>query len=320
MKTALILGRTNGAGLDRDAALVTTALKAAGMEVRCPPWKDPRTAFMPSLRSDIAIHLERVAPWWWRGKARLHILIPNQERFPHRLLAKLSRIDQVWCKTRHAAEIFANHHPDVRFIGFTSEDRLLERITPDYGKFLHLAGRSTVKNTGLLLELWEKHPEWPLLTLIQHPDNAPSSVPANVELISGHLADDRLRVLQNTHGIHLCPSLSEGWGHYIVEAMSCRAVTVTTDAPPMNELVRPERGVLVPFSKSEPRHLGRDFHADPMAIESLIENIIRMPEDEKLGIGTAARQWFEENHIAFHTHLAEVLDASGTLKRCSKPL
>ena len=143
MKSALILGRINGAGRDRGAALLAAALRAAGVETRCPPWKDPRTAFMPSLRADAAIHLERVAPWWWKHKASLHILIPNQERFPLRLLGKLRRIDQVWCKTRHAAEIFSKHHHDVRYVGFTSEDRLLESVAPDYGKFLHLAGRST---------------------------------------------------------------------------------------------------------------------------------------------------------------------------------
>jgi glycosyltransferase involved in cell wall biosynthesis len=309
MKTALILGRINGAGLDRDAALLAAALRQVGMEVRCPLWKDPRTVFRSSLKVDAAFHLERVAPWWWKHKAPLHILIPNQERFPLRLLGKLKRIDLVWCKTRHAAEIFARHHPRVRYLGFTSEDRLLEDITPDYTKFLHLAGRSTFKNTGVLLELWKKHPEWPRLTLVQHPGNTPKIVPFNVDLISHHLADDELRVLQNTHGLHLCPSLSEGWGHYIVEAMSCRAVTVTTDAPPMNELVGPERGLLVPFSHTEARHLGRNFFADPTALESLIDAVITMPEQEKMALGIAARRWFEENKIAFQSCLRQVLAA-----------
>ena len=299
MKSALILGRINGAGLDRDAALLAGALKAAGVETRCPPWKDPRTILDTSLRADAAIHLERVAPWWWKHKAPLHILIPNQERFPLRLLGKLRRIDQVWCKTRHAEEIFAKHHTAVRYIGFTSEDRLLEHITPDYGKFIHLAGRSTFKNTALVLELWQKHPEWPRLTLIQHPDNAPATVPANVDLISRHLPDDELKKLQNSHGIHLCPSISEGWGHYIAEAMSCRAVTVTTDAPPMNELVTAERGVLVPYHRSEPRHLGRNFFVDPAALETAIQSLIAMPAAEKSALGMRARSWFENNDALF---------------------
>lgn len=308
MNRALILGRNNGAGLDRDAALLAAALAACGFTTQCPPWKDPRTLFSRAWDADVAFHLERVAPWWWRRKARQHFLIPNQERFPHRLLGKLRRIDRILCKTRHAAEIFSQYHPRVDFIGFTSDDRLLKGLTPDYGKFLHLAGRSTVKNTELLLGLWENHPEWPRLTLIQHTDNAPSNVPVNVDLISGHLADDRLRDLQNAHGIHLCPSLSEGWGHYIVEAMSCRAVTVTTDGPPMNELVSPDRGVLVPVTHDEPRHLGRNFHVDPACLEAAITRLIAMPENEKAAIGAAARRWFEDNHARFSHDLSVLLE------------
>jgi glycosyltransferase involved in cell wall biosynthesis len=303
MKSALILGRINGAGLDRDAALLSVALEAAGVETRCPPWKSLCAAFDASLRADAAIHLERVAPRWWKQKASIHILIPNQERYPLRLLGKLRRIDQVWCKTRHAAEIFAKHHPDVRYIGFTSEDCLLESIKPDYGKFIHLAGRSTFKNTALVLDLWQKHPEWPRLTLIQHPDNAPAKVPANIDLISRHLPDAELRELQNSHGIHLCPSISEGWGHYIVEAMSCRAVVVTTDAPPMNELIAADRGVFVQYNCSEPRHLGHNFFVDSMALEIAIQTLITKPQDEKQQLGVAARKWFDLNNVDFNTRL-----------------
>jgi len=308
MKSALILGRINGAGLDRDAALLGEALAGGGVTATCPPWKDPRTMFSHALDADIAFHLERVAPWWWRRKARLHFLIPNQERFPERLLGKLRRIDRILCKTRHAAEIFRQHHPNTDFIGFTSDDRLLKDVTPDYGKFLHLAGRSTFKNTGILLELWNRHPEWPALTLLQHPDNAPDKVPDNVDLIRRHLPDTELRELQNSHGVHLCPSISEGWGHYLAEAMSCRAVTVTTDAPPMNELVIADRGVLVPYHCSEPRHLGRNYYVDPAALETAIQSLVAMPRIEAERLGRNARTWYLENHDRFTQTIADCID------------
>jgi glycosyltransferase involved in cell wall biosynthesis len=311
MKSALILGRVNGAGLDRDANLLAFELRRAGVEVSCPPWKDPRAVFQGGLKADAIIHLERVAPWWWKHKSRLHILIPNQERFPLRHLEKLRRIDQIWCKTRHAAEIFSKHHADVHFIGFTSEDRLMESISPDYGKFLHVAGRSTFKNTALVLELWAKHPEWPVLTLVQHPDNAPTNVPANVDLIRRHLPDEELKKLQNSHGIHLCPSISEGWGHYIVEAMSCHAVIITTDGPPMNELVTPERGILVASCHSESRHLGCNYFVDKIALEEIISYTIAMATIQKKKISLTARRWFEENHSEFMKSLKKAMDSYG---------
>ena len=243
----------------------------------------------------------------WRGKVAQHFLIPNQERFPHRLIPQLKMVDRVLCKSRHAEEIFSKHHSDVRLIGFTSQDRFLKSVLPDYSRFFHLAGRSTLKNTSLLLELWGAHPQWPRLTLVQHPDNAPRSVPTNVELHRCILTSEELRLLQNICGIHLCPSLSEGWGHYIVEAMSCAAVTVTTAAPPMEELVGNGRGFTVRPYRSEPRHLGENFHADPIELAAVIEGLIAMPVGEKAAIGQAARAWFLVNDQGFSARLRAAL-------------
>lgn len=306
MRKALILGRSNGVGLDRDAALLGAALEDAGMTVKTPPLKGLGALLSREFKADAAFHLERVAPWWKR-KARRHFLIPNQERFPERLLGRLKMIDRVLCKSRHAEEIFSRHHPAVSYIGFTSDDRVLESMAPDYGRFFHLAGKSTLKNTEVLLALWARHPEWPVLTLVQHPDNAPASVPANVELVSRYLPDAELREMQNGCGIHLCPSLSEGWGHYITEAMSCRAVTVVTDAPPMNELVDATRGVVVPYGKTEARHLGTNFHIREDLLEEAISRLIAMPAEEKAALGTAARAWFLENDRAFRERVAAVV-------------
>lgn len=308
MNEVLILGRQNGAGLDRDAVLLERALTACrpGWEIQRPRVRGLHPLFLPKNSVDAAFHLERIAPLWTRS-VKVNFLIPNQERYPERQIGRLRRVDHVLCKTRHAAEIFSRHHPSVHWIGFTSEDRRMEEIEPDYGRFFHLAGRSTVKNTGLLIDLWKKHPEWPVLTLVQHPDNAPARVPANVELIDRYLADEELRMLQNRCGIHLCPSLSEGWGHYLAEAMSCRAVTLTTDGPPMNELVDAGRGVLVPWIRKAPWRLGWNFHVDSGKLEKAVERLIAMPQAEKAEIGCEARRWFTANDRQFQERLASFL-------------
>ncbi|MCX8497284.1 MAG: glycosyltransferase [Akkermansiaceae bacterium] len=307
IKTALILGRNNGVGLDRDASLLADALTDLGIDVKCPRLKNFRDVISREYQADAAFHLERVAPWWWQRKAGTHYLIPNQERFPKRLIGKLERIDTVLCKSHHAEAIFAELHPRVSYMGFTSPDRHFAGANPDDQRFFHLAGRSTLKNTSLLLELWKQHPEWPTLTLVQHPENAPQHVPPNVILVDRYLPDSDLKLLQNSHGIHLCPSLSEGWGHYIVEAMSCGAVVLVTDAPPMNELVNHTRGIVVPFFQTEPRHLGFNYFADPQALENAITRIMTMAIDERRPLGAEARSWFVTNHSAFKVRLGQLL-------------
>lgn len=255
---------------------------------------------------DVNIFLERVFPNW-SSAARINLLIPNQERYPKRHLSRLKNIDYVLCKSRHAENIF-KQHASTKFIGFISKDLHLNDEIPDYQRFFHLAGRSTLKGTEAILNLWQKHPEWPTLTLVQHKHNAPDQVPNNVNLITDYLPYNELIKLCNKCGVHLCPSLSEGWGHYIVEAMSCKALVVTTDAPPMNELIHPDRGMLVPFQKLEPRHLGTNFFVDEQKLESHIEHILKMSGEEKESYGQAARLWFEANLKAFETSLTTALD------------
>ncbi|MGJ8656374.1 MAG: glycosyltransferase [Akkermansiaceae bacterium] len=307
-----IIARSNGVGLDSDVGILKATLESAGYTVTFSHCRAKSLLFRISKlfskthQFDVNIFLERIFPNWIPA-AKINLLIPNQERFPHRHLSRLKKINHILCKSQHAQQIFLKHHPSSHFIGFTSKDTHLPDITPDYNQFFHLAGRSTLKGTDTILKLWSQNPHWPTLNLVQHQDNAPESVPENVNLIAKYLTTEELYHLSNTCGIHLCPSLSEGWGHYIVEAMSSSSVVLTTDAPPMNELISKHRGILCPYSHSEPRHLGTNFHVDEQALQAHIENIISMSTEDKSTIANQARSWFTDNQVHFSTTLLQTL-------------
>ncbi|MEM6364857.1 MAG: glycosyltransferase [Planctomycetota bacterium] len=309
-----IVSRLNGVGLDRDVRLLQDACASyANSCVRSRRSPHPMVDWFSRtiLRSNhqlgsLNLLVERIPAAWLCASPNL--LLPNQERFPRRHVSRLRRIATVLCKTRHAEEIFRQHTPNVQYLGFTSCDRLNPSLSPDYRKFLHLAGRSTLKGTQTVLDLWGANPDWPTLTLIQHPENAPTIVPDNVNLISRYLTDEELVTIQNQHGIHLCPSKSEGWGHYIAEAMSVRAVVVTTDAPPMNELVGHGRGVLVPVCASKPRKLGFSFDVDPAQLQTTIEDLQHESVEALRSIGVAAREWFLENDRQFKVRLQQAIN------------
>jgi glycosyltransferase involved in cell wall biosynthesis len=301
-----IVARTNGFGMDRDVEILLKAFSA---------WRETPTfaryrSINPLRRfygrrdeRETIVFLERVTARWLRHAGR-YVLIPNQERYARRLVPLLRHMDHVFCKSHHAREIFAAFHPSVHHLGFTSVDRRIEDATPDYDRFLHLAGGSSLKGTATLLELWRRHPEWPLLTVVQRGSPAGQTpLPANIEIMDGYLPDAELRSLQNRCGVHLCPSQSEGWGHYIVEAMSCLAVVLVTDAPPMNELVTAGRGVTVPYHRSEPRKLGTSFFVDPLRLEAAIADLVSRPATEKAALGLAAREWYRANDRSFHENL-----------------
>ena len=48
---------------------------------------------------------------------------------------------------------------------------------------------------------------------------------ANIDHRIGYLDEAELKRLQNAHVFHLCPSETEGFGHYLVEAMGIGAGT-----------------------------------------------------------------------------------------------
>jgi len=118
---------------------------------------------------------------------------------------------------------------------------------------------------------------------------------------------EEIRRLQNSHLFHLCLSEAEGWGHYIAEAMSCGAVAITCDAPPMNELVRPDRGLLVAAKAVGQLNAATRYHFDETALETAVEEARAMPRAHYEALGASARRWFETNQQRFGKLLQEAL-------------
>ena len=312
-----LLGRDNGAGLSRDMALLAAALGDAGASVRTSglPHRSRFAEWLTRLRLtghqpafDLNLMLERVRPEF-APAARRNVLVPNPEYFRAQDRHALDRIDVVWTKTRHAERLFAALGKSVRHVGFTSPDRR-DTAVPRRHAFFHGPGRSANKGTAALLRLWAAHPEWPVLTVAWRRKRvALDALPANVVLLHEHLDDDAYRRLQNEHRFHLCPSQTEGYGHYLVEAMSCGVVVLTLDAEPMHELVTTERGVLVPAQATGSQDLATlyGFHDADMA--HAIERCVTMPEVEADALGAAARAWYEAERAAFPARLREALES-----------
>lgn len=320
-----IIAWDNGVGLSRDMDLLGAALAAGGdFEVTITRrgrgtlrkigrpfailaqtwWQRLRHGAQP--RFDLNIVLEHVwteyLPW-----ARHTAFIPNPEWCTARDVSALPRVALVLVKTAEAARLFDRFGVPIAYIGFTSPDRRIDAVARERA-FFHLAGRSRNKGSEALLDLWLAHPHWPPLTVVQSPRVArPRMAAANIRHLVDYVSDGELARLQNAHRFHLCPSETEGFGHYIVEAMSVAATTVTLDAPPMNELVRPDRGVLVPAAVSGRQNLATTHFADAAEMARAIDALVAESES---GLGqreAAARAWFEANHAAFAPRLQNVL-------------
>jgi glycosyltransferase involved in cell wall biosynthesis len=316
----------NGAGLTRDMHLLAAKLAEGGADITVTvlrrgklrkwfrPWFVRAGNILRRLRRRkptfrLNVMLEHVRaeylPW-----AEANVLVPNPEYLLESDISMLPRMDCLWVKTRHAEEILTRLGSRTEHIGFTSEDRRDARV-PRMRAFLHVAGKSGNKGTQAILDAWKRHPHWPQLTLVQRSKSSQDADadPANVIRLTQYLDDDALKLLQNSHRFHLCPSRTEGFGHYLMEALSVGAVTLTTDGAPMNELVTAERGILIPAARTGRQATATTWLVDSSEITEAVERALALDEEQCESLGSAAREFFLQNDRRFRDRIIAVLSA-----------
>ena len=155
--------------------------------------------------------------------------------------------NKLLCKTKQAYDILKHtfHNKDVIYTGFTSVDRFQSKYNTNYDSFIHICGKSSNKGTLQIVEAWINHPEFPVLTIKIYEGEVSvysdlqsmlkNKVVNNLKINKDFVSEDDIFELYNTYGIHLCASSAEGWGHYISEAKSAKAIVLYTNAPCMNE-------------------------------------------------------------------------------------
>lgn len=247
--------------------------------------------------------------------AHMNIFIPNIEFISSNDINLLKSIDMIVAKTEHAYNVLTKMHPkiDVEYWGWTSLDRVEDKSNRNFNEFLHVKGCSRFKNTQLLINLWLKHPEWPLLNVMSYGDvkqngyvelNVPYvKVVSNIRLFQRDVTEAELSRIMNHCGVHICPSEQEGFGHYINEGRSCRAIIVTTNAKPMNELVDDSNGILVDVH--ELKHVNYSVNATikERELEESIEKILQMSKKEKYEKSEQSRTKYEKDHQFFNTRV-----------------
>ncbi len=258
----------------------------------------------PSKSPYINIFCEQIFEKWL-NTAKINLLIPNQEWCRPATLELLPHINLILCKTRYAESIFKNMGYTTTYIGFTSQDHFDKTIEKNFCKFLHVAGKSLQKGTVPIARTWSRHPEWPSLTIVTHNPALISEYLAPNITVESRISIERLWFLQNECGVHLCPSEAEGFGHVINEALACGAVVVTTDAPPMNELVKPEYGFLVKHARSSPQSLGTNYYIDEEALAVTVNSILNLEIKVLENSGQLARISYNKGKEDFQERLTE---------------
>lgn len=300
-KSVALVSRDNGVGLTNDMRLLDGMLTNAGYDVS---WIDWRRMSMP--HHDIAIFLELWNPRLPRY-ANHSIGIFNIEWFQQHWTLGLHACTQLWTKSTEAQYLFAQQlglGSKTFYTGFMSRDM----HSPDIPRELtavHLRGNSSLKGTSAVLEAWDTNPDLPPLTVISKEH---LNVPTGVRLLN-RLTEEQLSHELNRAQIHVCPSETEGWGHYIAEGMSVGAVVVTTDAIPMSEHITTDVGVLIsPVGRC--RHgMATAWCVDAPGIVRAVRTVVEMTPEERVSMGARARARFHTRNSEFKVKALRLLEA-----------
>jgi len=332
--TANIVSWDSG-GLSTDIDILSDSLKRAGCNVRYKGrrHRTPRNR-LHSLwmtagvwiskqwseitnrpQFEVNFFLESVFPEYV-PLARVNTLLVNPEWFRDEIYDHLPSLDFLLCKTPDGVETVRELDIEARNIGFSSPDKRLPqaRQADESLRCLHLSGQSALKGSEAVVEAWSRHPEWPELTVVRREKRyggesaPPLQQLSNVTYMTEFVPDEQLQKLQNECEIHVIPSLAEGYGHVIGEAVSCAAVVITTDAPPMNELVDRSRGFLVRVERTERKFRSKLNYVSVNDLERNLNTVFAMSSEERLRIGENAREWFEAQQAGFDLAIRDLVD------------
>ena len=269
-------------GLSNDAKVLFNTIP--NIQIKCYPEADIlKETPLCMERVDIHIFLEHLYEYAL-SFATMTCFIPNMEWLNGKDLRLLTKYPDITiiAKTKYARDILCKRFgPRVRYTGWDSID-MHNNNESKSNQWLHLKGVSPFKHTQAVLNVWMKHPEWPVLHIVAHGDDKKNgfitlahsvNVTPNIVLYQYKLDHDVLVGMMNRCAYHICPSQVEGFGHYINEGLSTNATVITTDGAPMNELVTDAR-CLIPCRLSHMMNLGMSFEFSEESLELVLKNVI----------------------------------------------
>jgi len=244
--------------------------------------------------------------------ANQHWLMVNHEMLSWS--PSLREIDVFLCKTQHAFHLLQHlkksHHlkGQIVYTKHTSTD-LGPEGSKDWNLFVHFAGKSWLKQTAAVLKAWINNRGFPeyryprlvvscrdrcltteVAQLLNDFDSEGKHKKYPNIQVKSLIPKREFETLQRTAGVYLCPSLTEGYGHYLNEGRSAGAVIVTVDGPPMNELVTSENGILIAPKAQYPT--GHEMGTPDLRLEGSVASLV----DSK-GIEKAVREYYLLSNI-----------------------
>jgi hypothetical protein len=319
-----IIVPSGGSGLLLDANIYSSMIP--GSYIVCVARNSPESHPDRGRFAQVNLYLESIHGGSKVFPSKQVWLMVNQEYLSPSCLDK---VDVAIVKSRYAERILRSYVDEVKgktrvvYLGHTSMLWEPEISPKDWSLFVHFAGRSPHKGTRQLIRLWQRRHGFRDVTAtsrlvitcrdmcfrdifeevgnLTYRDGTWSDQATGL-VIHTYLDDKELHQLKARAGVFLCPSLVEGYGHYINEGTANGAVVITTDLPPMNELISDNSFLIQPDQVFESWRAMESFGVLPYVfgkylpgskacrpdfrhLETIIDTYLALPDEEKTKVG-----------------------------------
>lgn len=179
--------------------------------------------------------------------ARRNVWIPNAEWSYKTYQPYAKMIDEIWCKTHEAVELF-KEWGTCRYIGWTSIDKGYPELK-NYSKAIVTIGKNLWRNPRPIfqayLRILEENPalfnKLPELNVVynsaltgEHP--YPQQIASKLKIHSTPLSTEDYDALLHECGLMVLTSVAEGFCHAVNEGMSAKCNLIIPDMPVFREL------------------------------------------------------------------------------------
>ena len=203
--------------------------------------------------AEVNIFLEVVNPALFTFAAK-NIWIPNAEWTYRTWTSYIPMFDEIWCKTTECTDIFKQYTSKVRYIGWTSIDKIWDPVKhkKNYYKAIVPVGKNIFRNPKPILQAYYRmfntkptvYARLPVLNIVYDPSviefHVPDEIKAKVHLHDKVLGETEYDDLLRECGLCICLSACEGFGHAVNEALSVGCnVLLSPIRPFLEDLVGP---------------------------------------------------------------------------------
>jgi hypothetical protein len=266
--------------------------------------------------ADVNFFVEVINPALFIYAGR-NVWIPNPEWTYKTWEPYAKMVDEIWVKTNEAALMFSEWTPKVRFIGWTSIDKVFEE-KKNYSKAIVPSGKNVWRNPKPIIQAYIRiatlvpalFTRLPELHVVWHDrlPPIPENIASKVIVHSGFMDEKEYDELLHECGLAICMSATEGFGHAVNEAMSAGCIPMLSPISPFLQLTSNAFWVSNDKVTPHPTCMGSLEDIQVASLVDALREYVNTDFNTKKEMTFKVRKEYESRHERFLSTMSIVLN------------